>query len=523
MVNLGGTAIGTGFAAPRQYIFRVVDTLRELTGDRLRPRREPGRGDPERRRLRRGLGHPQGPAPARCSRSAPTCGCCRRDRRPASARSGCPQRQAGSSIMPGKVNPVIPEAVTQAAMTVMGYDATIGYAAASGSLELNPFLPLIAAALLESLLLLARACEILRRFCVEGIEADEARCRAHVEASSAVATALVPALGYEAASEVVRRAHETGTSIREVALAGGRLSEAEFDELLTRRGRLPARHADVGRTRQRGLRAPVGLTDTPRGMRLAHRPLRPAQRGQVEPAQRHHAPGRLDRLRQAGTTTDPVEKPMELLPLGPGALHRHGRHRRRRRPGRAAREAHHAGLRPHRPRRDRHRGRRVGRVRGADPRRAQRAQASPSSSSSTRSTSRGRAPRAGAAEGAQGARRGDGRARGRGHPRLPPGAPRHGARPTSSTTRPSWATSWGPARWPCSWCPSTRRPRKGRLILPQVQAIRDLLDTDAMALVVKERELQARRSSACSGRRGSWSPTRRPSSRWPPTRRPRCR
>ena len=88
-----------------------------------------------------------------------------------------PARQAGSSIMPGKVNPVIPEAVSQAAMRVIGHDATITMACAAGSLELNPFLPLVADCLLESLDLLARADDILRRHCIEGLEADEARCR----------------------------------------------------------------------------------------------------------------------------------------------------------------------------------------------------------------------------------------------------------------------------------------------------------------------------------------------------------
>jgi aspartate ammonia-lyase len=232
VVNLGGTAIGTGFAAPRQYIFRVVDTLRELTSI----------GFARAENLTEATQNADvfvevsGILKALASTLVKVCSDLRLLSSGPEAGLGeirLPRRQAGSSIMPGKVNPVIPEAVTQAALTVMGYDATIGYAAAMGSLELNPFLPLIAAALFESLLLLARGCETLRRFCVEGIEADEARCREHVEASSALATALVPAVGYDAASEVVRRARETGTSIRAAALADGLLTEAQFDELLT--------------------------------------------------------------------------------------------------------------------------------------------------------------------------------------------------------------------------------------------------------------------------------------------------
>ena len=100
-----------------------------------------------------------------------------------------PARQAGSSIMPGKVNPVIPEAVTQAAMKVMGNDTVIAHACSMGVLELNPFLPIVADALLESIDLLVNACEIFRRNCISGIEADVDACRAHVDSSTAVATA----------------------------------------------------------------------------------------------------------------------------------------------------------------------------------------------------------------------------------------------------------------------------------------------------------------------------------------------
>ena len=91
----------------------------------------------------------------------------------------------------------------------------------------------MAACLLESLDLLAGADEILRRHCVEGIEADEARCRLHVETSTAAATALVPAIGYEAATEVVAEAHATGRSVREVAVSRGLVGDDDFDELLS--------------------------------------------------------------------------------------------------------------------------------------------------------------------------------------------------------------------------------------------------------------------------------------------------
>ena len=232
VVNLGGTAVGTGFAAPRQYIFRVVDTLRELTSvgfaraENLTDATQNADVFPE----------VSGILKAHAATLLKVAGDLRLMSSGPEAGLGeirLPQRQAGSSLMPGKVNPVIPEAVTQVALLVMSYDQTIALAAGLGSLELNPFLPLIAVCLLDSLELLARADETLRRHCVEGLEADEERCRAHVHASSAAATALVPEIGYEAASDVVRAARERGLTIREVIVNDGLLSAEQYDELLS--------------------------------------------------------------------------------------------------------------------------------------------------------------------------------------------------------------------------------------------------------------------------------------------------
>ena len=232
VVNLGGTAIGTGFAAPRQYIFRVVDTLRELTSI----------GFARAENLTEATQNTDvfvevsGILKAHAMTLLKVCGDLRLLSSGPEAGLGelrLPRRQAGSSIMPGKVNPVIPEAVSQAALMVAGYDATIATACGLGSLELNAFLPLVADCLLQSLSLLAHSCEILRRYCVEGLEADEERCAAHVRASSAAATALVPEIGYEAASEVAREAESTGQTIRDVALGRGLLTAGQYDELLT--------------------------------------------------------------------------------------------------------------------------------------------------------------------------------------------------------------------------------------------------------------------------------------------------
>ena len=232
VVNLGGTAIGTGFAAPRQYIFRVVDTLRELTSIGFARAENLTEATQNTDVFVEVSGILKAHAASllkissdlRLLSSGPEAGL---------GEIRLPRRQAGSSIMPGKVNPVIPEAVSQAALLVFGYDATIAAAAGLGSLELNAFLPLIAACLLQSLSLLAHSDEVLRRYCVEGIEADEGRCAAHVRASSAAATALVPELGYDAACDVVRRAAEREATIRDVVLADGLLTADQYDELLT--------------------------------------------------------------------------------------------------------------------------------------------------------------------------------------------------------------------------------------------------------------------------------------------------
>jgi len=230
VVNLGGTAIGTGLAAPRAYIFRVVDVLREITNLGLARAENLIEATQNADVFVEVSGILKACASSllkvssdlRLLSSGPEAGL---------GEIHLPPRQAGSSIMPGKVNPVIPEAVSQAAMLVLGHDQTIALAVASGNLELNAFLPLVALCLLESEDLLAQSCEILRRLCVEGITADEARCRLHVESSTAAATALVPLLGYEGACRLVTRALATGQSIKQTALAEGMLTAEQFDEL----------------------------------------------------------------------------------------------------------------------------------------------------------------------------------------------------------------------------------------------------------------------------------------------------
>jgi len=230
VVNLGGTAIGTGITAPRQYIFAVVEKLKNITGIGLARAENLVEATQNNDVFVEVSGILKACATnlykiandLRFMASGPGAGI---------AELSLPQRQAGSSIMPGKVNPVIPEAAMQAAMQVMANDATIAMAVANGNLELNAFMPLIAEALLGSIELLTNAVDIFRRFAVEGMEADEDACRKGVDTSTAVATALVEVIGYEQAAGIAQEALKTGKTIREIVLLKGIMSLADFEQL----------------------------------------------------------------------------------------------------------------------------------------------------------------------------------------------------------------------------------------------------------------------------------------------------
>jgi aspartate ammonia-lyase len=143
-----------------------------------------------------------------------------------------PAVQAGSSIMPGKVNPVIPEVVNQVAFLVIGHDLTVTMCAEGGQLQLNAFEPTIGYCVLNSMRMLTAAAETLRTRCVEGIEVDRDRCESLVRGSIGVVTALVPALGYEASSRVARRALKENRSVAEIVLDEELLTEVQLNELL---------------------------------------------------------------------------------------------------------------------------------------------------------------------------------------------------------------------------------------------------------------------------------------------------
>ncbi len=232
VVNLGGTAIGSGLGAPRQFIFRVTDVLREITGYNLARAENLVDGTQNADVFVEVSGIARALACSlkkisndlRLLSSGPDAGL---------GELILPARQAGSSIMPGKVNPVIPEAVIQVAWRVEANDLAITQAAGAGALELNPFLPLVADCLLENIDLLARACDTLRAHCVEGLRANEERCRRHVENSTAAATALVGPLGYDRVSALVKQAHAEGRSVRELVIESGLMTTQEFAEAIT--------------------------------------------------------------------------------------------------------------------------------------------------------------------------------------------------------------------------------------------------------------------------------------------------
>jgi aspartate ammonia-lyase len=232
VVNLGGTAIGTGLAAPRDYIFQVTETLRDITGLGLARAENLVEATQNTDVFVEVSGILKACATSllkicgdlRLLSSGPTGGL---------GEIALPPRQAGSSIMPGKVNPVIPESVSQAAMQVMGNDTVIAGACAAGSLELNAFMPLIAANLLENIELLTTACEILKLFCINGLAANRSQCRQSVENATATATALVDKLGYDRCAHIAKLAATTGKTVRQLVLEQKLMSQAEFDALIS--------------------------------------------------------------------------------------------------------------------------------------------------------------------------------------------------------------------------------------------------------------------------------------------------
>ncbi len=228
---LGGTAVGTGINAPPQFAPAVIAALAEETGLPLRPTPNPMVHQGGQGALAEASAGLRGIAVAltkiandiRLLASGPSAGL---------AELLLPELQAGSSIMPGKVNPVLCESVNQVAARVFGNDATVTFGASQGILELNTYLPVMADALLESGTLLANVCRVFTEKCVSGIEADAERARGYAERSSALATALNPIIGYARAAELVHRAVDERRSIIDVVIDAGVLEPDEARRVL---------------------------------------------------------------------------------------------------------------------------------------------------------------------------------------------------------------------------------------------------------------------------------------------------
>jgi fumarate hydratase class II len=143
-----------------------------------------------------------------------------------------PETQPGSSIMPGKVNPVMCESVMQVCARVIGNDATVTWAAANGNFELNVMMPVLAHALIESARLLSNVANVFREKCVAGIRANVARCEELVEYSMAMVTSLAPIIGYDKAAEIAKESAKTGQTVREICRHRRILPEAELEKAL---------------------------------------------------------------------------------------------------------------------------------------------------------------------------------------------------------------------------------------------------------------------------------------------------
>jgi fumarate hydratase, class II len=228
---LGGTAVGTGLNTHPEFACRTIDGLSRETG----------------LKLREAANHFE--AQAACDACVETSGALKtvavslikiaNDIRwlGSGPRLGLgelqlPPTQPGSSIMPGKVNPVMCEMVIQVGAQVIGNDTVITFGGAFGNFELNTMMPVIAYNLLQSIELLANASRVFARRCVAGLEADAAKCESSLERSLAMCTALAPVIGYDQAAKIAKLAHQSGRTIREVALETSGLDEAKLNELL---------------------------------------------------------------------------------------------------------------------------------------------------------------------------------------------------------------------------------------------------------------------------------------------------
>jgi aspartate ammonia-lyase len=230
-INLGATAIGTGINSHPFYSESVCDHLSEITGVLLVPARDLVAATQDTGAFVQ-LSSVLRRSAIRLSKICNDLRLLSSGPRVGLGEINLPPMQAGSSIMPGKVNPVVPEVVNQIAYEVIGNDVTIGHAAENGQLQLNAFEPIIAHSLFKSLNHLRAGCETLAWNCVKGITANSERMRLGVERSIGIVTALNPYIGYSNATAIAKEALESGRAITDLVLDRGLLSKRELDEIL---------------------------------------------------------------------------------------------------------------------------------------------------------------------------------------------------------------------------------------------------------------------------------------------------
>lgn len=227
-VALGGTAVGTGLNSHPRFAARVCELLEEATGLPFHPADDLPAALAAHDDLVTFSASLRTLAAAamkiandiRWYASGPRTGI---------GEIAIPDNEPGSSIMPGKVNPTQAEALTQVCVAVFGYDAAVAFAGSQGNFQLNVYKPVMVFSVLEALLLLGDALRTFERFCAAGITPREAVISAHLDRNLMLVTALAPHIGYDAAAKLARAAQASGASLREVALASGQLSAADFD------------------------------------------------------------------------------------------------------------------------------------------------------------------------------------------------------------------------------------------------------------------------------------------------------
>lgn len=229
-VNIGGTAVGTGITAPKKYIFTVIDTLRELSGIGLARAENLVENTQNLDIFSEVSGILKAHATnlikisndLRLMNSGPTAGL---------SEIFLPAVQVGSSIMPGKVNPVIPELSGQVGIKVLGNDVIINQCVAGGQFELNHNIPLLAFTFLETLELLVNTNKTLKDLCIDNIRPNQKNLKQHVETSYATLTALLPELGYNKISEIAKELQSTDMSLKDYLLQNSYINEERFNQL----------------------------------------------------------------------------------------------------------------------------------------------------------------------------------------------------------------------------------------------------------------------------------------------------